>query len=221
MRVLLLGEAGSDKIEQAFRREHVLTDRIPDPERTPPNFGEGLYDAAVTTLPEGRAAEILRAVRADGVDIPILVLAAHASARDRIAALDAGADDFLTQPFLMGELIARVRALARRGSVLRPSLLRAGDLTFDTSQSLLRCGGSAVRLSAREKQLLELFLLNPRQILPRDLLLQKLWGCDAETAYNSVEVYVSLLRRKLRRAGSSLRVCAARGVGYYLETSAD
>lgn len=217
MRVLLTGTAETEKIAQALRRAHMPADTAPLPERAQADLPEGLYDVIVLSVPDGRAAGLLRAMRADGVKPPILVAAPHAAARDRIAALDAGADDFLTQPFLMGELLARVRALARRAPSPCPDLLQAGGLTLDSRQSLLHCGDTVVRLSVREKQLLELFLANPRQILPRDMLLQRLWGYDAETAYNGVEVYVSLLRRKLRQAGSTLRVCAARGVGYYLD----
>ncbi len=131
---------------------------------------------------------------------------------------DAGADDVLTAPFLMGELLARVRALGRRGPMLQPRLLSAGDLTLDRGHCMLQSREGQVRLSGKEMQIIELFLLHPGQVLSRTTLQQKVWGVDNEFAYNNIEVYLSLVRRKLRAIGSEVAIHAERGVGYYLET---
>ena len=124
----------------------------------------------------------------------------------------------LTAPFLMGELLARVRALGRRGPMLQPRLLSAGDLTLDRGHCMLQSREGQVRLSGKEMQIIELFLLHPGQVLSRTTLQQKVWGVDNEFAYNNIEVYLSLVRRKLRAIGSEVAIHAERGVGYYLET---
>lgn len=223
MRVLLLGSMDNEKIPLALRKEHILYDHIADPEAEPPVLPDGVYDVII--LFAGRMGksvpdylpQALTSLRENGISLPVLVLTAHLSARDRILILDAGADDVLSAPFQVGEMLARVRALSRRGPLLQPRLLTAGDLTLDRSHCMLRRGEAEVRLSGKEMQLVELFLLHPGQVLPRAMLQHKVWGPDNEFTYNNIEVYLSLVRRKLRAIGSSVQIHAERGVGYYME----
>lgn len=225
MRVLVLGSTENEKIPQALRRDHMLFDHIPLPMAgdTIP-CPEELYDAALLLSEHtGKAAvtalsNLLPSLRTSGLTVPLLVLAQRLSARERIAILDAGADDVLAQPFLLGELVARVRALGRRSPVLQPNLLQAGDLTLDRSHCALHGPLGETRLSRKELQLLELFLLHAGQVLPREALRQKVWGLDNTAAYNAIEVYLSLVRRKLRAIGSQAQIHAERGIGYYLQT---
>ena len=213
MRVLLLGTIENEKIPQSLRKEHILYDHIANPEVDPIIIPEGVYDVFI--LFAGRSSKnvveplsrLLTSLREDGISIPILV----------ILTLDAGADDVLTAPFLMGELLARVRALSRRGPLLQPRLLTAGDLTLDRGHCMLRTQTGEVRLSGKEMQILELFLLHPGQVLPRATLQHKVWGPDNEFAYNNIEVYLSLVRRKLRAVGSTVQIHAERGMGYYMD----
>lgn len=222
MRVLVLGGADNEKIPQALRRDHLLYDHVPLPDDVPRPCPAGLYDAALLlTERTGRAASdgvsaLLPTLRAGGLSMPLLVVAQRLTARDRIAILDAGADDVLAQPFLLGELLARVRALGRRSPVIQPHLLQAGDLSLDRSHCTLHGSAGEARLSRKELQLLELFLLHAGQVLPRDMLRQKVWGLDNSAAYNAIEVYLSLVRRKLRAIGSQAQIHAERGIGYYL-----
>ena len=224
MRVLLLGSPNHDKIAQALRKEHYLYDFMANPEKEAAGIPEGVYDAAILLANRTdnqfavQLSRTLCVLREGGAALPVLVVASHLSARDRVLALDAGADDVLTAPFLMGELLARVRALSRRGPALQPRQLCAGDLTLDRGHCMLRSRGGEIRLSGKEMQIVELFLLHPGQVLSRTTLQQKVWGVDNEFAYNNIEVYLSLVRRKLRAIGSEVAIHAERGVGYYLET---
>lgn len=224
MRVLLLGSMDNEKIPLALRKEHILYDQIADLEAEPPALPDGVYDVIILFASRmGKSIteylpQILTSLRDGGISLPLLVLTAHLPARDRILILDAGADDVLSAPFLVGEMLARVRALSRRGPLLQPQLLTAGDLTLDRSHCMLRRGEAEVRLSGKEMQLVELFLLHPGQVLPRAMLQHKVWGPDNAYTYNNIEVYLSLVRRKLRAIGSTVQIHAERGIGYYLET---
>ena len=223
MRILLLGPADNDKLMQALQKEHMLYDHIPNPVREDISIPEGVYDVCVLLAghmgkcASERLTDQLNSLREDGVALPVLVVVSHLPARDRILALDAGADDVLTAPFLMGELLARIRALSRRGPMLQPRLLCAGDLTLDRGHCMLCSREGQVRLSGKELQIMELFLLHPGQVLPRTTLQRKIWGMDHEFTYNNIEVYLSLVRRKLRAIGSQAAIHAERGVEYYLE----
>ena len=220
---MLLGSPNHDKIAQALRKEHYLYDFMANPEKEAAGIPEGVYDAAILLADRTdnqfavQLSRTLCVLREGGAALPVLVVASPLSARDRVLALDAGADDVLTAPFLMGELLARVRALSRRGPALQPRQLCAGDLTLDRGHCMLRSRGGEIRLSGKEMQIVELFLLHPGQVLPRATLQHKVWGMDNEFAYNNIEVYLSLVRRKLRAIGSAVQIHAERGVGYYLE----
>lgn len=201
MRVLLLGSPNHDKIIQALRKERYLYDYMETLDNDAAEIPEGLYDVCILLADQG------------GRQLALQLSSTLCALRE-----ESGADDVLTAPFLMGELLARVRALGRRGPMLQPRLLSAGDLTLDRGHCMLQSREGQVRLSGKEMQIIELFLLRPGQVLSRTTLQQKVWGVDNEFAYNNIEVYLSLVRRKLRAIGSEVAIHAERGVGYYLET---
>jgi len=156
---------------------------------------------------------VCRRLRRAGLALPVLLLTARDSVSDRVAGLDAGADDYLVKPFAPEELLARVRALLRRGSEPAETLA-FDDLVFDVRTRTARRGESEIHLSAREAELLELLLRNPRQVISRALALERVWGSESAATLNAVDRYVSYLRRKL---GEPALIHTVRGVGFVLE----
>ncbi|WP_441250205.1 response regulator transcription factor [Kitasatospora sp. McL0602] len=160
-----------------------------------------------------------RRVRAVGDRVPILVLTARDSVSDRVDGLDAGADDYLVKPFALDELTARLRALLRRAAPADSEQAYSyGDLTIDPAGRTGRRGGRALEFSRTEFALLELLLLNPEQALPRELIMERVWGADFGPGSNSLAVYIGYLRRKLEAGGESRLVHTVHGVGYRLGT---
>ena len=163
--------------------------------------------------------ETTRALRAAGNDVPILVLTARDAVGDRVEGLDAGADDYLTKPFALEELLARLRALLRR--VVHEDgdgeVLGFADLTMDVASRDVARGGRPIELTRTEFTLLELFLRRPRRVLDRSFILEEVWGYDFPTSANSLEVYVGYLRRKTEAEGEPRLIQTVRGVGYVLK----
>jgi len=169
-------------------------------------------------LPGMEGVSILERVRGQGNTTPVLLLTAMDGVQDRVVGLDAGADDYLVKPFAMDELMARVRALARRGSSWNPfHIVEAGDLTLDVERLTLSCANRSITLSKRECGLMEYFMKNPGQTLTRGLILDRVWS-DAFVEESSLEAYVHFLRRHLKEIRSGCVIHTQRGVGYRLAT---
>ena len=168
-------------------------------------------------MPELDGLAVCRRLRGGGDRTPILMLTARDAVTDRVAGLDAGADDYLVKPFALEELLARVRALLRRTVNGVPGgVLRFADVSRDPATREVHRGDREVELTRTEFLLLELFLLNPRQVLPRALIFDRVWGYDFGPSSNSLEVYVGYLRRKLEAEGEPRLIQTVRGVGYAL-----
>ena len=185
-----------------------------------------LPDALVmdVMMPRLDGIETTRALRAAGNDLPILVLTARDSVGDRVEGLDAGADDYLTKPFALDELLARLRALLRRAhppeaGSLDDEVLSFSDLTLNLATREVRRGGRPIELTRTEFTLLEMFLRRPRRVLDRSFILEDVWGYDFPTTANSLEVYVGYLRRKTEAEGEPRLIHTVRGVGYVLKES--
>ena len=166
-------------------------------------------------LPGMNGMEVCRRLRA-GSDVPILMLTAKGAVADRVKGLDSGADDYLVKPFAFEELLARIRALLRRRQPAEEEVLRFADLTMDTGTRKVTRGAREIELTAKEFDLLELFLMNPRQVLTRDTLYDRIWGYDFGGESNILEVYVRYLRAKLEAGGEPRLLHTVRGVGYAL-----
>jgi two-component system OmpR family response regulator len=180
--------------------------------------GSTPYDAIVldVMLPGIDGFETCRKLREDGIWSPVIMLTARDSVEDRVAGLDGGADDYLAKPFSFAELLARLRALARRGPVERPAVLEVGDLRLDPASRRVWRGDREVNLSAKEFQLLETFMRHPGEVLSRYQLLEHAWDYDYENRSNIVDVYVRYLRDKIDRPFGVTTLETVRGAGYRL-----
>ena len=174
------------------------------------------YDAIVldVMLPGRDGFDVCRELRERGVWSPVLMLTARGSVRDRVDGLDAGADDYLAKPFAFAELLARLRALARRGAAERPAVLEAGDLRLEPATRVVRRGDEEIPLSAKEFALLETFMRRHGEVLSRYQLLEHVWDFDYENRSNVVDVYVRYLREKVDRPFGRDSIETVRGVGY-------
>jgi len=173
-------------------------------------------------MPRLDGLETTRALRAAKNDVPIIVLTARDAVGDRVEGLDAGADDYLTKPFALSELLARLRALLRRvvpAEDGQDEVLSFSDLTMDVATREVTRAGRAIELTRTEFTLLEMFLRRPRRVLERAFILEEVWGYDFGTTANSLEVYVGYLRRKTEAEGESRLIHTVRGVGYVLKES--
>lgn len=179
----------------------------------------GDYDGAILDImmPKLDGLSVLRRVRDNGNGIPVLILTARSDIDDRVEGLDAGADDYLTKPFAMKELLARVRAMLRRRTDNVETSLSFGDLTLELSSCMLSCGEEKQRLTNKEFQMLEMLITADGGIISVDRFMDKIWGYDSDTEQNVVWVYVSYLRRKLSSLGSKVVIEAHRNLGYSLE----
>ena len=221
MRILVADDERdlAQALEAMLKREHYSVDVVYDGQDA---LDYGLaenYDCLVldVMMPRRDGLEVLRQLREKGVATPVLLLTAKGEVADRIKGLNAGADDYLSKPFAMGEFVARVRALTRRSGVYTPDQLTVGDLTLDRATFELSANGSSVRLGNREYQLLELLMRQQGRFLSTEELMERIWGYESEAELNVVWAYISYLRRKLEGLHTCVRIAASRGRGYMLE----
>lgn len=182
----------------------------------------GIYDMGVidVMLPGMNGFDLVSSARENEIAIPLILLTARNEVGDKVTGLDSGADDYLTKPFQVEELLARLRALARRNrkEITPDGKLYAGDLVLSPRTALLMCRttGQEVRLSEKELHILEYLFLNQSQIVTREALALKVWGYESNAEYNNVEVYISFVRKKLAFVGTKAEIKAVRGLGYEL-----
>jgi two-component system, OmpR family, response regulator MprA len=220
MRILVVDDepAVRDAVDRALRLEGHEVAVAADGRAALDAVAVAPPDAVVLDLlmPRVDGLEVCRRLRAAGDRTPVLVLTARDAVDDRVRGLDAGADDYLVKPFALEELLARVRALLRRARPGDQPSLRFADLELDPLEYTARRGARALELTRTEFALLELFLRNPRQVLTRSIIFERVWGYDFGPASNSLEVYVGYLRRKTEAAGEPRLLHTVRGVGYVL-----
>ena len=225
MRILVVDDepAVRTSLERALRIEGYDVELAADGREALARLPSVAPDAVVldVLMPFVDGLGVCRRLRADGNRVPVLMLTARDAVPDRVAGLDAGADDYLVKPFVLEELLARLRALLRRTeSPARSERLRFADLCLDLGAYEAWRGGRRIELTRTEFQLLELFLRHPRQVLTRTIIFEHVWGYDFGPSSNSLEVYVGYLRRKTEAAGEPRLLHTVRGVGYVLKEAA-
>ena len=217
MRLLLAEdeEAMSEAVVDILEYHRYQVDAVYDGAEALDYIHAGDYDGIILDImmPVKSGLDVLRQIRSEGCRTPVLLLTAKSQIEDRIEGLDLGADDYLTKPFHMGELLARVRAMLRRREEYTPDIRSFGD----PQTSELRCGDKSVSLSRLECRLMDVLILNKGIFLSSEDLLEKVWGYDSEADVGSVWVYISYLRKQLAKVGSSVTVKARRGTGYILQ----
>jgi two-component system, OmpR family, response regulator len=220
MRVLLVEDElrMAAAISRALRAEGIIADVASTGSRGVAMAHGEQYDVLIldVMLPDLDGVEVCRRLRRDDVWVPIIMLTARDAIEDRVRGLDQGADDYVTKPFSLAELLARLRALARRGPVARPTVLEVGDLRLDPATRQVWRGTTEIALSAREFGLLETFMRRPGQVLSQMQLLEAAWDLGYRQRSNVVEVYIRYLREKIDRPFGAAGIETVRGVGYRL-----
>jgi two-component system, OmpR family, response regulator len=225
VRVLVVEDV--DKMANLLRRglgeEGYAVDVVGNGEDAVWMAAENPYDAIVldVMLPDVDGFDVCRRIREGGQWAPVLMLTARDAVRDRVDGLDAGADDYLTKPFAFAELLARLRALARRGRQERQSVLSVGDLSLDPATRIVRRGEVTITLTPKEFSLLEYFMRHPEEVLTRTRLIEHVWDFAFDGDSNVVEVYVRYLREKIDRPFGRESIETVRGVGYRLRAEGD
>ena len=181
----------------------------------------GTYEVIVLDImmPGMSGLEVLSLIRKNNIKTPVLMLTAKAEIEDRVAGLEAGADDYLPKPFATNELIARIKALGRRSDNYSDSTLKAGNLVLDGNRYEMRVEGNSVKLTNKEYQLIELFIMHPGYVFSAEHLMDKIWGLDSESDIDVVWTHIGFVRKKLRGIGADVEIKTIRGAGYSLEVT--
>lgn len=221
MRILIVEDEPrlADALGQIMTEQKYGVDIVYDGADGYDYAASGLYDVVVldVMLPKKDGFTVARELRAAGVRVPILMLTAREEISDKVTGLDCGADDYMTKPFAPDELLARVRALSRRQGEVVLNELAFSDLTLSLDDHTLRRGGKSIHLSFKEFEVLRILMSNPRQVVPKETLILKIWGSESDAEDNNVEAYISFLRKKLTFLGSQVNISTVRKVGYFLE----
>lgn len=224
MRILLAEDerALSKAIIKIFELNKFSADAVYDGADALDYIQSGNYDVAVLDImmPKTDGLTVLKKVRESGNRIPVIMLTAKSEIEDRVLGLDLGANDYLPKPFDSRELVARIRAVTR-GNTETDSKLHLGNISLDRTTFELSSPGGSFRLTNKEFQLLEYFMVNPKRVLSTEQIMAKVWGYDSESEINVVWVYISYLRKKLTAIGANIQIKASRNAGYYLEVCDD
>lgn len=222
MKILIIEDEYSlaDAIAETLQKEKFQVHIIANGEDGENEALTNIYDLILldVMLPKKDGFEILKNLRKEKIDTPVIMLTAKSEISDKLNGLENGADDYITKPFHMKELIARVKVILKRKiNIEDTNVLEYSDLKLDLSTGKMTTNDTEIAINGKELDLLEILLLNKNQIVNREMLANKIWGYNSEAEYNNVEVYVSFLRKKLKLLKSKVKIKAVRGIGYKLK----
>lgn len=223
MRILIVEDERhlADAISEIIKREKYQLDTVYDGEDGYNYARSGIYDCIILDimLPKIDGIEVLKRLRAERIDTPVLLLTAKNTVSDKVLGLDTGADDYMTKPFSTEELLARIRTLSRRRGEIIPNELSFSDTILVTDEAELKSAltGKSIRLSFKEAEIMKIFMSNPKKIISKDELIVKVWGYDSNATDNNVEAYVSFLRKKLSFIGALTEINSVKKLGYKIE----
>lgn len=225
MRILLAEDEKllSDALVEMLKHNNYSVDAVYDGEDAIAYLMTGDYDIAILDImmPKKDGISVVKELRDAGFSTPVIMLTAKSQIEDRVEGLDSGADDYLTKPFAMAELLARVRALSRRQPELQGTNLEFQDLILKRNEYILEGPKGEMRLAKKEFQIMEMLMTNSGKVISTERFMEKIWGYDSEAEINVVWVNISGLRKKIAEIGASVQIKAARGVGYSLEALTD
>lgn len=222
MKILIIEDEYSlaDAIAETLKKENFDVTMIADGIEGEDEALTNIYDLILldVMLPRRDGFQILKTLRQEKIEAPIIMLTAKSEIYDKLNGLENGADDYITKPFHMRELVARIKVvLKRKTNVEDANILEFKDLKLDLRTGKMSSNDNEIAINGKELELLEILLLNKNQITDREQLANKIWGYNSDAEYNNVEVYVSFLRKKLKLIKSSVKIKAVRGIGYKLE----
>ncbi|MDE5946191.1 MAG: response regulator transcription factor [Oscillospiraceae bacterium] len=222
MRILVVEDEVqlADALSEILKRNKYFVDTVYDGIDGLDYALSGVYDCILLDimLPKMNGLEVLRNLRQQKIKSSVIMLTAKSEIEDKITGLDGGADDYITKPFNTSELLARIRASTRRkGEIIDDNCITFKNLKLMKTSCSLVYNENDIKLSLKEYQIMELLISNPRQILPKERIIEKIWGYESDVEYNNIEVYISFLRKKISTMCSDIQIKTARGIGYSLE----
>ena len=226
MKILIIEDEYSlaDAISETLKREKFSLKIVTNGQEGENEALTNIYDLILldVMLPNKSGFEILKTLKNEKIETPVIMLTAKSEIEDKLKGLENGADDYITKPFHMRELVARVKIiLKRRANIEDSNLLEYGDLKLDLKIGKMTCKDNQISINGKELELLEMLLLSKTQIINRETLANKIWGYNSEAEYNNVEVYVSFFRKKLKLLKSNVKIKAVREIGYKMEVEDD
>lgn len=226
MKILIIEDEYSlaDAISETLKKENFDVTIIQNGEDGENEALSGVYDLILLDimLPQKNGFEILNTIKSEKLETPVIILTAKSEIYDKLNGLENGADDYITKPFHMKELIARIKVVLKRtANIEDTNCLEYGNLKLDLGTCEIKTDKDKITINGKELELLEVLMINKNQIVTKESLIDKIWGYDSEAEYNTVEVYISFLRKKLKLLNSNVNIKTIRGIGYKVEVEND
>ena len=226
MKILIIEDEYSlaDAISETLKKENFMTNIITDGEEGENEALTGIYDLILLDimLPNKDGFKILDSLQKAKIETPVIILTAKSEIYDKLNGLENGADDYITKPFHIKELVARIKVvLKRKTDVNDLSIIKYEDLSLNLRNGKISCRNNEITINGKELELLEILMINKNQAVSREILADKIWGYNSDAEYNNVEVYISFLRKKLKLLKSKVEIKTVRGIGYILEVQND